>query len=80
MPVYEYKCQKCGAAFEIMVRSHEASPDLKCPSCGAANVQKIFSVPALVKNRCGDSGGTCCGHEERCEAPGCSNGGGCCGH
>ncbi len=78
MPVYEYKCRDCGAAFEIMAHGYEAVPGLKCPSCGALNVQKLFSVPALVKNSCGDSGGACCGQEQRCDMPGCSNGNGCC--
>jgi putative FmdB family regulatory protein len=80
MPVYEYKCRNCGSAFELMVRSTNSVTDLKCPSCGANNVQRLFSVPALVKNHCGDSGGACCGHEERCETPGCGTGGGCCGN
>ena len=78
MPVYEYKCQQCGTSFELMVRSYEAGPELKCPSCGTSKIQKVFSAPALVKNTCGDSGGTCCGRQQRCDTPGCGDGGGCC--
>ena len=80
MPVYEYRCRSCGAEFEIMSRSYSADPGLKCPSCGAASPRKVFSAPALVKNTCGDSGGTCCGHQQNCETPGCNDGGGCCCH
>jgi putative FmdB family regulatory protein len=43
MPIFEYECRKCEKRFEHLARSHaEKTP--KCPSCGAANPVKQFSV------------------------------------
>jgi putative FmdB family regulatory protein len=43
MPIYEYRCKKCGAGFEHLARTLSAlAPN--CPKCGAAKPQKQFSV------------------------------------
>jgi putative FmdB family regulatory protein len=45
MPLYEYKCDTCGAAFEIIQKITE--PPIKtCPQCGGS-VKKVISAPAL---------------------------------
>ena len=45
MPLYEYKCDACGHAFEKIVKFSD--PPLEaCPKCGGA-VQKLFSSPAI---------------------------------
>ena len=43
MPLYEYECAACGAAFELLVRSSEKPA---CPECGSVRLEKQFSVPA----------------------------------
>jgi putative FmdB family regulatory protein len=45
MPLYEYKCSKCGSVFEIIQKVNEP-PLKKCLKCGAP-VSKILSPPAL---------------------------------
>lgn len=42
MPIYEYTCSGCGHDFEKLVRRN-ATP--ACPSCGAAQVERRFSLP-----------------------------------
>jgi len=77
MPVYEYRCQKCGQVSEIFSQSLEQK-NVVCSYCGSAELEKIFSVPGKVS--AGDShpkGTTCCGREERCDHPPCSTEGGC---
>jgi putative FmdB family regulatory protein len=45
MPLYEYKCSKCGAVFEVLQKINE--PPLKnCIQCHGA-VEKLLSPPAL---------------------------------
>ena len=44
MPLYEYKCEKCGR-FERIVKFSDP-PLGACPTCGGA-VQKLFSSPAI---------------------------------
>jgi len=44
MPVYEYRCPKCGRVFEHFWRGFERREELRCPDCGADKVEKVFSV------------------------------------
>ncbi|MCL4322009.1 MAG: zinc ribbon domain-containing protein [Deltaproteobacteria bacterium] len=43
MPIYEYRCQKCGKIFEIYQRLSEKGEDIKCPVCGAEKPVKRVS-------------------------------------
>ncbi len=45
MPLYEYKCSKCGAVFEILQKVGEP-PLKKCIQC-QGEVEKVLSPPAL---------------------------------
>ena len=48
MPVYEYKCEKCGHRFEVDQRVAEARVS-RCPSNGCrGRVERVFSLPAIV--------------------------------
>jgi putative FmdB family regulatory protein len=77
MPIYEYKCQSCGRVSEPLVHSLTGSEDLVCPHCGSHSLDRLLSVPGLLKGGSSPSGRTCCGREERCEMPPCSSGGQC---
>lgn len=44
MPIYEYKCEDCGARFEKLVRRPEDESQLGCPSCGKPRVAKQLST------------------------------------
>jgi len=43
MPVYEYKCAKCGALFERFVRLFLGEKP-KCPVCGSEETDKVPST------------------------------------
>jgi len=43
MPVYEYKCQKCGQQFEITCHLSERDEQAVCPECGSKDVQPVIS-------------------------------------
>lgn len=45
MPIYEYKCQKCGFRFEKLQRFSDPPPG-KCPECNGRVVQ-LMSAPAV---------------------------------
>jgi putative FmdB family regulatory protein len=53
MPVYEFRCEECGAEFEELVKA--PSTRAACPSCGSGHVRRLFSAQAapfhLVKSR-----------------------------
>ena len=78
MPIYEYKCAKCGHGFEYLHRRmNESAPD--CPECGASKPGKQFSafsasVASAAKAAC-DS----CPTSGGCPSAGGGCGGGVCG-
>lgn len=45
MPLYEYKCLKCGYVFELLQKPNDL-PLKKCIKCGSP-VKKILSPPSL---------------------------------
>lgn len=65
MPIYEFKCEKCGKEFEEMTGSQDMPPS--CPECGSAS-RKLISACRRFKR----SGGS-----DYASAP--STGGGCAG-
>ncbi len=44
MPLYEYVCAHCGAAFEQWVRSASSKEVIACPQCQSVEVSKQFST------------------------------------
>jgi putative FmdB family regulatory protein len=45
VPLYEYKCEKCGNRFE-KIESLSASSIKKCPKCGG-KAERLLSPPAI---------------------------------
>lgn len=46
MPIYEYKCQHCGAHTEILQKVSE-SPTVTCPHCQQNTLAKLVSAPSF---------------------------------
>ncbi len=45
MPVYEYRCRKCGKKFERVERITEhGSKHARCPKCKSAQVNQVFGT------------------------------------
>jgi putative FmdB family regulatory protein len=45
MPIYEYKCKKCGHGFEKILKFSDKQP-AKCPECGG-KIEQVISAPAV---------------------------------
>jgi putative FmdB family regulatory protein len=45
MPLYDFKCRKCGHRFEELVRLNDSAD---CPKCKARNAERLFSMTAAV--------------------------------
>jgi len=44
MPLYEYRCVKCGSKFEVLRRMSDAEEGVNCPKCGDEKPEKVLSV------------------------------------
>lgn len=47
MPIYEYRCDDCGHAFEALQKISE-DPLKDCPSCETGSVSKLISRTSFV--------------------------------
>jgi len=74
MPLYEYRCRSCGSVSEFLVGFGEE--DISCRICGSKEMERILSLSHVSKSAIigKNKGLTCCGREERCEIPPCSEG------
>ena len=46
MPIYEYKCRKCGEIFELMESIHSDVHERKCLKCGGT-AKRIISLSSF---------------------------------
>jgi putative FmdB family regulatory protein len=44
MPIYEFKCSKCGDIFEVMGSYAEREKEHDCPKCGSTDVKQAISL------------------------------------
>lgn len=62
MPIFEFKCNKCGREFERLVFTSE-NDEVECPACGSNETTKEFSVFSCsgiersLAGSCGSSSG-----------------------
>ena len=43
MPIYEFKCKKCGENFEFLCLRSDDEKNAACPSCGGKKTEKLMS-------------------------------------
>lgn len=49
MPLYEFRCDTCGARFERLFRSSAQGTDgVVCPVCQSPHVVRLISMPAVI--------------------------------
>ena len=75
MPIYEYKCTKCGKEFEVLQRSFDVD-EAPCEYCGAPGKRFMSNTSFVLKGTgwyvtdykanggCSASGGNCNGKSE----------------
>ncbi|MCB1678985.1 MAG: zinc ribbon domain-containing protein [Halioglobus sp.] len=52
MPVYEFKCKKCGNRFELAesISQHDKHRE-KCPACGSRSLQNVVSSVSVKTSK-----------------------------
>jgi len=56
MPIYEYKCQKCGHEFERLIWGEEK---IKCPKCNSKRIEKLLPSSISIGKKGGNDFGSC---------------------
>lgn len=74
MPIYEYRCRKCGHEFDLLVRSAADERKAACPGCQGHQVEKRLSTfAARVAGNAGCGAGPASDACQQC----CSANAGC---
>jgi putative FmdB family regulatory protein len=72
MPIYEYRCQKCGQVNEFLILGTQSR--IQCKKCGSEDLTKLMSAhntssgPSEKFTESRPAG--CCGTPNSCGAPG----------
>ena len=59
MPIFEFKCAKCASKFEKLVLGANLN-SVRCPKCGSAQVEKVFSTFATRSSSVSASSAAAC--------------------
>jgi putative FmdB family regulatory protein len=60
MPIYEYRCDDCGAEFEKRVARAADAGSVQCPSCNQAHLTQRLSTFSSVMGGSKSAGGASC--------------------
>lgn len=61
MPIYDYRCEECGASFDVLI-SWRDKDKVRCPECGSASVSEkvvTFASASSGSSGGGSTGGSC---------------------
>ena len=50
MPIFEFKCMKCEAFFEILVMNKSETVEMVCPECSAEEIERVISTSSHTMN------------------------------
>lgn len=50
MPIYEYRCRKCGKRFSVLTLRVSEMPSVQCDKCGSRTADRLMSRFAMPKS------------------------------
>jgi len=59
MPLFEYRCKKCGHVTEFLERA-QSKAEHECEQCGSGQVERILSAFAVKEGGASGSSGSSC--------------------
>lgn len=60
MPIYEYRCERCGHVFDKFVRSMSAAVEIECPQCHGRECRKSISLFGMASTSGGSANAAAC--------------------
>jgi putative FmdB family regulatory protein len=58
MPIYEFKCNRCGKQFEQIVFASDKGEPVPCPSCGKKDSCRLLSSFSCASSASGSAAGS----------------------
>ena len=62
MPIYEYRCEECGAEFEKLTQLADAHKASACVACKKISAKRILSVTSKSGSGSGETSAPSCGY------------------
>jgi putative FmdB family regulatory protein len=53
MPIYEFKCLRCAAFFELLVMNKDDEVAVHCPTCSSEEFERVLSSSSFTMNENG---------------------------
>ena len=51
MPIYEFRCLKCGHVFELLqLKKKQEKTKMKCTKCKSPEIERVLSTIGVVKS------------------------------
>ena len=69
MPIYRYKCAKCGNTDEFMIGVTTEDDVVKCAECKSAEMERVYTGVTVLKEKSSAVPGGCCGSATPCDDP-----------
>jgi putative FmdB family regulatory protein len=49
MPIYEFRCLKCGNIFELLkLKKEDKKSGMKCVKCGSPEIERVLSTVSVI--------------------------------
>ena len=51
MPIYVYKCPRCGEQFERQMKVADYTSLVRCPKCGDGHPRRVYTPSAIPESK-----------------------------
>ena len=59
MPIYEFRCNRCGHTFSRLQKINTDTSKMSCPECDHETVERLLSTFASTGSRSDGAGASC---------------------
>jgi len=72
MPIYEFKCLKCGEFIELLIMSADETDEMKCPKCEAQTFERVLSATRISMDSDAGAGQRASSRTRTCSGGSCT--------